>query len=425
MILECGHCGAPLDVREGASITTCKYCGKANERQRMRTIAAETPRDFSPPPRWTPPAEFPAPSNVPLDYRRNPASSAATAITLSLVLGIGVAIVGAVIATRSVGGKSSKGAAGSVFSSGATPAMLAALNLNQDPAGIAKALSGRLSDKSVYVPLSDPRFEYASFSWDEKHLDHPSNFYLGARKGVLTDPRMAQVFATRLHGGLEQGSWNWFGGSGFHNAQDSASVGGHVQLSVSGLNKDVENPRWKEKLDAVWKVALEAAFAVPTNFSPADMSELLGAGHPLIKLASIDPGTTVEFAPETMKRLFPGSGVSTFISLDVDVSIEHPLFKHADMAWKNEKGGQLESVHFRPKANWASHREAFVACATGKLGKPDVRVADYVNKKQDYEFHSGQVRLLVPESMVYVVGYGKGILGPDWVKIVNAVNDCH
>ncbi len=423
MILECGHCGAPLDVREGASITTCKYCGKANDRQRMRTIAAETPRDFRPPPKWIPPPQFPAPSNVPLDYHRNQGSAATKYIVVSLVLGIGVTIVGAVVASQAVRGKSTK-AGGSLFSSGATPAMLAALNLNQTPAAIAKALSGRLSDKSVYVPLSDPRFEYVSFSWDEKNLDHPSNFYFGSRNGVVADARMEQILTSRLHAGLEKGSWNWFGASGLHVQEKSASIGGHVRMTVSGKGTDIENPRWKDKLGALWKVALEAAFAIPASISPADAFELLGKGHPLSKLASIDASTTVETAPDTMKRLFPGSAVSTFISLDVDVSIEHPLFKHADMAWKNEKGGQLQSVHFRPKTHWPSRRAAFVECATGKLGKPDARETDYVNKKINYEFHSGQVRLLVPENMVYVVGYGKGVLGPDWVKIVGAVNDC-
>ena len=127
MILECGHCGAPLDVREGVSITTCKYCGKANDRQRMRTIAAETPRDFRPPPKWIPPAQFPAPSNIPLEYHRNKGAVAKPFVFVWLAFAIGMAIVGAVVASQAVRGKSSKVAGGSLFSSGATPAMLAAL----------------------------------------------------------------------------------------------------------------------------------------------------------------------------------------------------------------------------------------------------------------------------------------------------------
>lgn len=423
MILQCGHCGAPLDVREGASILECRYCGKANERQQMRTISAETPHDFRPPQQWVPPPQFPAPSNVPLDYHPNRTPRINLLLLLPLVVGLVVPIAAGVVAFRAKKGTTSGSGAG-VFSSGATSAMLAALNLNQNPAGMAKALSGRPTDKSVYVELSDPRFEYVSFSWDEKYPDHPTNFYLGARKGVLPDARMQQVLANRLHGGLENGSWNWFGGSGLHVQKDSASIGGHVQVELRGVSKEGENPRWRQKLGALWKVALEAAFAVPASISQTDMYELLGAGHPFSKLASVDPGTTVETAPDAMKRLFPGSAASTFISLDVDVSIEHPLFKHADMAWKNEKGGQLQSVHFRPKPRWSSRREAFVECVGGKVGRPEVRETDYVNKKKDYEFRSGQVRLLVPENMAYVVGYGKGVLGPDWVKMINAVSGC-
>ncbi|HRI67880.1 MAG TPA: hypothetical protein PK156_26765 [Polyangium sp.] len=422
MIVQCGHCGAPLDVREGVSVLTCKYCGKANERQRLRTISTQTPPDFRPPRQWVPPPEFPASSNVPLSYHPNRAPLVIALSIIPVLMGIGIAIfVGAAGrgTKRTIGGSG-----GSLLSSGATPAMLAAVNLNQNPTALAQALGGRPSERSVHVTLSDPRFEYVSFSWDEKYPDHPTNFYLAARKGVLPDARMQQVLATRLHGGLENGSWNWFGGSGLYMQKDSATLSGNAQVTLRGASGESENPRWKDKLAAVWKVALEAAFALPVTFAQNDVFELLGAGHPLAKLASIEATTTVETAPATMKRLFPGSSVSTFISLDIDVSVEHPLFKHADMAWKNEKGGQLQSVHFRPKPSWASRREAFVECIGGKLGKPEVREADYVNKKRDYEFRSNQVRLLIPESMAYIVGYGKGVLGPDYVKVIGAVNDC-
>lgn len=420
MIVECGHCGAPLDVREGVSIEKCKYCGKANERQRMRTIATETPPNFRPPKQWVPPPQFPASSNVPLDYHPSRAPVVVAFSIMLLAAGVGMAVF---ITAAARGGKRTSGGS-SVFSSGPTTAMLAALNLNQNPAGIAKALGVTPSERSVYVPLSDPRFEYVSFSWDEKYPNHPTSFYLGARKGVLPDVRMQQVLTNRLHGGLENGSWNWFGGSGFHMQKDSASMGGNAQLTTRSGSTEADNPRWKDKLAALWKVALETAFAVPATIAPNDTFELLGAGHPLSKLASIDPATTVETAPDVAKRLFPGSGVSTFISLDIDVSIDHPLFKHADMAWKNEKGGQLQSVHFRPKPVWPSRRIAFVECIGGKLGPPQVRDTDYVNKKKDYEFRLGQVRLLIPDSMVYMVANSKGLLGPDWVKVIGVVNDC-
>ena len=386
----------------------------------MRTIAVETPRDFRPPPQWIPPPEFPAPSNVPLNYHPSRAPLVMIAIIMvPAVLGVGIAVL---VGTGARG--TQRTISGSILSSGATPAMLAAAKLNQNPAGLAKALGGRPSERSVYVQLSDPRFEYVSFSWDEKYPDHPTNFNLAARKGVMPDARMQQVLATHLHGGLENGSWNWFGGSGLHLQKDSASLSGNAQPTLRGVGGETENPRWKEKLQAIWKVALEAAFAIPASIPQNDTFELLGAGHPLAKLASIDTTTTVESAPATTKRLFPGSSVSTFIGLDVDVAIEHPLFKHADMSWKNEKGGQLQSVHFRPKTSWASRRDAFVECIGGKLGKPEVREADYVNKKRDYEFRSNQVRLLIPESMAYIVSYGKGVLGPDFVKVISAVSDC-
>lgn len=391
----------------------------------MRTIASETPADFRPPVQWIPPPHFPASSNIPLTYTPYRRGLLGTMVAMPLIVGLLVAIAGAVFASRAA--RSTSGGKGpSIFSpSGATPAMLAALNLNQNPIGIAKELGAKPSDTSVYVPLSDPRFEYMSISWDEKHLEHPTSFYLSGRKGAVPNGQLQAMLSKHLHGGVEKDSWYWFGGAGMHVYEDTSSLSGNVQLTTRGVGGDRENPRWKDKFAAVWKVALEAAFAIPASLSPQDRSELLGAGHPFGKLASIEASTTVEAAPDTMKRLFPGSNVSTFIGLDVNVAIEHPLFKQADMSWKNEKGGTLQSVHFRPNSLWPGRRDAFVECVGGKLGKPEVRETDYVNKKKDYDFRLGEVRLLVPESMAYVVGHAKGILGPEWVKIVGAVNECH
>ena len=54
MLLECGKCGAPLDVKRWRKVTKCRYCASLNDRTRMTTLAEETPKDFEQPKEWTP-----------------------------------------------------------------------------------------------------------------------------------------------------------------------------------------------------------------------------------------------------------------------------------------------------------------------------------------------------------------------------------
>jgi hypothetical protein len=98
MIIECGHCGAPLDVKANEKASKCAYCGTSNQVRTQRTIAFETPAGWRPPPQWTPPPHFAANSQQVLMYR-------AVGKGIGLIVGISVfgvlvtvgAIVGAVV----------------------------------------------------------------------------------------------------------------------------------------------------------------------------------------------------------------------------------------------------------------------------------------------------------------------------------------
>lgn len=57
MLVECNHCGAPLDVKSGARVVACSYCNRQHKVPRMKTLAPETPTDWKPPPLWTPPPQ--------------------------------------------------------------------------------------------------------------------------------------------------------------------------------------------------------------------------------------------------------------------------------------------------------------------------------------------------------------------------------
>lgn len=55
MLLECSHCGAPLDVRDSSRLVTCAYCDHVNRVRSMQTIATDAPPGWTPPQQWTPP----------------------------------------------------------------------------------------------------------------------------------------------------------------------------------------------------------------------------------------------------------------------------------------------------------------------------------------------------------------------------------
>ena len=60
MLIECTHCGAPLDVKADERRTTCAYCGRLQEVRSARTM--EQPAGWKAPQQWTPPARFAAAS---------------------------------------------------------------------------------------------------------------------------------------------------------------------------------------------------------------------------------------------------------------------------------------------------------------------------------------------------------------------------
>jgi LSD1 subclass zinc finger protein len=96
MLVECKNCGAPLDVGSGARQVKCGYCRMASPVRSMRTLAAQAPADWRPPPVWTPPAQSAQPS-VALYYSATTAQGGSGSLGL-VVAGLAVmaVLVGAV-----------------------------------------------------------------------------------------------------------------------------------------------------------------------------------------------------------------------------------------------------------------------------------------------------------------------------------------
>ncbi|MCA9624430.1 MAG: hypothetical protein KC731_35650 [Myxococcales bacterium] len=69
MVVECSHCGAPLDIEQGKSVYKCNYCGTKNAPQSMRVVAPVTPQTWTPPKVWSAPAHTAAAGQT-LKYQR-------------------------------------------------------------------------------------------------------------------------------------------------------------------------------------------------------------------------------------------------------------------------------------------------------------------------------------------------------------------
>ncbi|MBW2456950.1 MAG: hypothetical protein JRI68_20720 [Deltaproteobacteria bacterium] len=67
MIIECTHCGAPLDTQPNTTLARCAYCGTTQRVKSARTQYQQTPPNWNAPRQWTPPPQFKARS-VPLQF---------------------------------------------------------------------------------------------------------------------------------------------------------------------------------------------------------------------------------------------------------------------------------------------------------------------------------------------------------------------
>jgi hypothetical protein len=96
MIIECGHCGAPLDVKTNDRTTKCNYCNTPNQVKAQRTIAFETPVGWQPPPQWQPPQQFAAHAHQVLTYHK---TKSAVGLVVTIVVVSVLVTVGGIVAS--------------------------------------------------------------------------------------------------------------------------------------------------------------------------------------------------------------------------------------------------------------------------------------------------------------------------------------
>jgi hypothetical protein len=404
MIVQCGHCGAPLDVPERAIVTKCRYCGTTNERKKLRTIAEETPRDFAPPKEWRPPPEFPADSNTPLTYKSGGGGKVLAIVgsVFAVVIALNLFVRGGALAIQ--------------------PQRLARGSIEGTPQQVAKSMGGDAFGTTVGVRLRSDVWERAGFVWGREVSDHPISFSLSPKK-QRPDPKAREVLDRHLRGGLDaQGRWSWEGVS-LGLDPKTGQITGSVRTEHS---PGKPNPLWKRQLVAAWKIALAAVLGGDPDLGQAEARELLGAGYPFADLATIDPTTTVDRAVSVVQAKFPGSPASGPIGVDLYVATDHPFFAYAELRWDNARGAPLSLLHFSASRVYTERREPFVACLTSALGAPDVTETDFLRGKRSYRFKVDRLFLSLHDTTldVHHDDRGKPMDPASLRRIVTALDGC-
>ncbi len=94
MLIECAHCGAPLEPEEGQRRVTCAYCGRHQQVRSARTM--QRPEGWKAPAQWTPPANAAAPS-APLQQDPALAAQQARKSVRGVLWGVGCTVLLAIL----------------------------------------------------------------------------------------------------------------------------------------------------------------------------------------------------------------------------------------------------------------------------------------------------------------------------------------
>ncbi len=408
MIIECGHCGAPLDLAENRAVFRCRYCGTKNERVRARTVADRTPSGYKPPRTWKPPAEFAADSSVELAYKPDRMALWGLALVLVTVVVPLVVAGGACIEERT-----------GFFDS--DPERLArATSLAGSPQALADTLGGKAFDSSLSVDLHADRYKLVSLSYDRDNLTHPTSFaFLPRAEKATCDPEVEARLASVLRGGLDDGgSWSF----------EYLHIGCDARSGVLMANVRIErNPLWTRQLEAAWRVALAAAFGVDTPVTADERRDLLGAGYPFASLASLPATTTVDHAAATLRERYPGAAIDDSSGVEATVAVDHPLFKSVQLRWMNSRGATLYGANFSPlePKKFAAGHKALAACLAHTYGAPRVDDADYMKKTSTASWSVPSATIYLSDTIL-TFSYGGGSHGePEaYERLIHALQRC-
>jgi hypothetical protein len=359
MLIECGFCGAPINVKATAKQAKCRYCATVDEPERLRPIAAETPRGFKPPKKWKPPATSSAGSSLELDYD--------PPVSLREVLPVSIALLVVMF--------------GAAFLAGwrgwnTKPASLEHLSpvgLHKD---VAKRLGGKASKTEVDVELNSDRYYQLAIHYPSESDPVPYWMSLELREDRKPDDAVRDHLTRLLNGGLERnGDWSW----------------DKVQVSVSrtaiNVSVDKDSTVREPRIVALWTLLLGAAFDPALKPTDDEMRRYLGGGYTVADLLKLPATTPIHEAKAAVLALFPGALIESGRRMNAKIAIDHPTFRTVDIEWVVAPGGTMESVSFAPKAGYVARKKALAACLTTTLGKPSETVDDPIEDTRSYTFY--------------------------------------
>ncbi|MEM9193538.1 MAG: hypothetical protein AAGF12_30465 [Myxococcota bacterium] len=400
MLVECGHCGAPLDIKENVRVVKCRYCGTKNRVGQTAQLSAQTPQGWVPPTAWTPPENRPAESK-PLPYH----SPKQGRIWISLGI---IAVVGSLVGY------------GALATVTTTTGDLATVDPEMTPAEVATAVGGTVSDDndSVWFKMRNGPYGNGYLAFTEGHL---SDLILSS--GDEDDyaahlAKLRQVFGqqlTREEDGVSMG---------YPNARLALT---NEMLTVSGHPHRDEGSGWKVRLSSLVRLVLHL-FADGPALSDADLASVRGSTF--ADLLQFDVTRPLEGAQEQVHATFPTAAIETSWGLEATIALRHPFFSQAELGWENAPGSRptdMDLVSANHSNGFGPNAETVVGCLNPVLGEATSEVTDYMANRRDYQWttDAGDIRLFMNRLRLPLYDEGDGELPHETLAaVLTALDGC-
>jgi hypothetical protein len=370
-------------------------------------IATETPAEWKPPPRWRPPAEVAADSNVELEYRGGGGGVAALVVvgvlaTIAVPLGFALHKSGAI--------------------GGVNAAELDQVTFTETVAAMQQKLGGSLSDdgKWLRVTIKGP-FDYAVFNWDEKEKSHPASVSMHSSNRESCPPELEAARAQlrkELGPRFDGSNWRW--GPTYLNFDPKCAT-----LGISSSVGDGENENWRPGVEALWRLVLADVFGRTKRPSSESMTGLLGRGYTGATIAPIVAGTTVDDGPVAARNGLPGVVFRQLGGIEADLPLTGPQLGQVDVEWENKKGGAIRSLNVRSSSGELGDHLALARCLGKALGaNVEIRETDYVKKTSDASVKISGATVNVSKYGLNAYGTGGSLPAASVTAVMLAIDAC-
>lgn len=397
--LKCPGCGAPLRWRGDLPVIECRYC-----KTHVATGTGQSTREAA--------------------QGRSDMSPKVMGIWLAV---IGVLMLGGIVtaAVGAFGGAGSLGAGPRV-----APTMLASLPMNATRAQLVKVVGGEGRErKRLVVWLKDSSFDELYLEWDDGHPEHVSGAVMNTT-GARANPQAAQIVAR-----LQKQLGRRFGPGSDGATYSHAGTSGFLHMTAKGASLSIrvrpeDDPLWKERMAALWKVMVSAVQGTEPAVDEATRRNLLGWGYPPGQVAAVDVRTTLSDSLTSIPKRFPGAKKSTSGGLTFSVLLDQRLFQDANLIWDNSADAKLGrvSMYYRDRspASYAAAR----GCLLQALGPGTEKVDNAAAQTTRHEWSLaglGGVTLTDHAAIVYVHDWFRGKGAPsqeDFARTIDALARC-